>query len=190
VAARGGPVAIDAVLNGAAVAAIGAALLAAYALQFALGEQPCPLCTLQRVAMVLALVGFVLNLRFGAQPLHYAVVLLAAGFGMVVAGRQVMLHVVPGSGEYGSALLGLHLYTWSFLTFAAMVPGVALLLALYRPREAQREAGAPVRRSWALALCWLAAGLALANAVTIFLQCGPIECSDDPSGWWALGTNR
>ena len=184
-ATRNAPVTLDAALNGVAVACISMVLLAAYAMQFALSEQPCPLCTLQRVAMVLALAGFVLNLRFGAQPLHYGVVLLAAGFGMMVAGRQVLLHVVPGTSHYGAPLLGLHLYTWSFILFAAMIPGTAVLLALHRPASS-----APVRRSWALALCWLAAGLALANAITIFLQCGPIECSDDPVGWWALGTNR
>ena len=98
---------------GNALGAMGIAivLLVAFGLQFALGELPCPLCSLQRVALVLCGMGFLLNLRFGVQPLHYGLSILAALFGAMAAGRQVLLHIVPGTGAYGSALFGLHLYT-------------------------------------------------------------------------------
>jgi disulfide bond formation protein DsbB len=99
---------------GNALGAGGLALVMAFAfvLQFLFDELPCPLCQLQRVAIVLCGFGFVLNLRLGPHPAHYGLVLIAALFGLAVSGRQVLLHIVPGSGSYGSAVFGLHLYSW------------------------------------------------------------------------------
>src|SRR5262245_44049143 len=103
--------------NAIGPAGIAIVLLVAFGMPFALNELPCPLCILQRAALVLCGFGFLLNLRFGVQPLHYGLSILAALFGAVVAGRQVLLHIVPGTGAYGSALFGLHLYTWSLILF-------------------------------------------------------------------------
>ena len=115
---------------GNAIAAVGIAiiLLIAFGLQFGLNELPCPLCNLQRVAFVLCGFGFILNLRFGVQPLHYGLVLLAALFGVVVSGYQVAQHIAPGAVAYGAPLLGMHLDTWSLLLFFAVIAVVALLL--------------------------------------------------------------
>jgi disulfide bond formation protein DsbB len=85
--------------NAVAAAGIAIVLLVAFGLQFGLKELPCPLCNLQRVAFALCGFGFLLNLRFGVQPLNYGLSLLAALFGVAVAGRQVLLHIVPGSGS-------------------------------------------------------------------------------------------
>jgi len=114
--------------NWLAVLAMVLVLLVAFVLQFARHELPCPLCILQRVAFVLCGFGFLLNLRFGAQPAHYGVAILGALFGLAVSGRQVLLHIVPGDTGYGPPLLGLHLYSWTFVFFAATVLGIALLL--------------------------------------------------------------
>ncbi len=81
----------------------------------ALGELPCPLCLLQRIDFIALGRGLLLNMRFGPSPLHYGLVIAAALFGAAAAGRQVLLHIVPGSGAYGSPLFGLHLYTWSLV---------------------------------------------------------------------------
>ena len=43
-------------------------LTAALVMQFVFGELPCPLCLLQRVALVGVAYGLLLNLRFGPQP--------------------------------------------------------------------------------------------------------------------------
>ncbi|MFZ5780526.1 MAG: disulfide bond formation protein B [Pseudomonadota bacterium] len=170
--------------NGIAVTAIALALAVAFFLQFVLNELPCPLCNLQRVALALCGFGFLLNLRFGVQPMHYGLSLLAALFGAAASGRQVLLHVLPGSGAYGSALLGLHLYAWSFVAFVAIIAGIALLMIL----GGQAEAPWSGRRSGMGGLsrlaAWLLVALTLANAVNSFLLCGPIECADDPAGYW------
>ena len=68
--------------NAAGAAGIATILMVAFGLQFGLNEPPCPLCNLQRAAFVLCGFGFVLNLRFGIQPLHYGLVLLGALFGL------------------------------------------------------------------------------------------------------------
>src|SRR5258708_15655773 len=86
-------------------------LLIAFGFQFGRNELPCPLCLLQRLAFVLCGFGFLLNLRFGSQPAHYGLTLLAALFGLAAAGRHLLLHIVPGTGTYGSALLGLPSYS-------------------------------------------------------------------------------
>ena len=104
--------------------------LAGYAFQFGLGELPCPLCLLQRVAFAMVTFGFLLNVRYGSQAAHYGIILLSALFGMAVAGRQTLLHIVPGSGAYGSAVFGLHFYTWAFLLFGLTVLATAVLLLL------------------------------------------------------------
>ena len=68
--------------NALGAAAIATILLVAFGLQFGLNEPPCPLCNLQRVAFVLCSFGFVLNLRFGVQPVHYGLTLFGALFGV------------------------------------------------------------------------------------------------------------
>jgi len=87
------------------------------AVQFIMGELPCPLCILQRYAIVGLAMGPLLNLRFGIRPRHLSVTLMFALFGIAVSTRQVLLHIVPGSGGYGTPIFGLHLYSWSSLIF-------------------------------------------------------------------------
>jgi disulfide bond formation protein DsbB len=169
-------------LNAAGLAGLIAVLLVAYADQFAGHDLPCPLCLLQRVAIVGVTFGLLLNLRYGPQPPGYGIMLLAALFGMAVAGRQVLLHIASGTGSYGAPLLGLHLYSWSFLLFAAVILGTAILLLLPRPTSPARR----LPRELQYALAWAAIGLTVLNAVTTFLQCGPLECPDNPVNYWAF----
>jgi disulfide bond formation protein DsbB len=136
---------------------------------------------LQRVAFCAVTFGFLLNLRFGARASHHGIVLLGALFGMAVSGRQVLLHVAPGSGAHGSAFLGLHFHSWAFVLFAATVLATAGLLLVHPKDESDADApAAPLSR---LAIgCAIA--LTLANAATTFAQCGPIECDDNPVRYW------
>jgi disulfide bond formation protein DsbB len=129
-------------LNGVGLAGLIGVLLVAYLDQFAGHDLPCPLCLLQRVAVAGVAFGMLLNLRYGPQQSGYGIMLLAALFGMAVAGRQILLHVAPGTGSYGAALYGLHFYTWSFLLFAAVILGTAILLLT------STSSPAPPRSSW------------------------------------------
>ncbi len=175
--------------NAAGAAGIALLLLLGFAVQFLLGELPCPLCNLQRLAFVLCGFGFLLNLRFGAQPLHYAVTLLGALFGLVASGRQVLLHILPGSGAYGSAILGLHVYSWAVVLFLATIAGAALLMTLNggRTEHDRTDSQAATRfRSVYKVAAYALIVVTFANAINSFVQCGPIECPDDPVSYWLL----
>ncbi len=165
--------------------AVAGVLIVAFVLQFAHNELPCPLCMLQRVAFVLCGFGFLMNLRFGSQPLHYGITLLAALFGLAASGRQILLYIVPGTQGYGALLFGLHLYTWTFVCFTAIVAGVALLLLL-SPREPERREGRHALPMGGLSsfAAWLVILLTLANAAAAFVLCGPVECPANPTSYW------
>jgi disulfide bond formation protein DsbB len=172
--------------NWLAVMGIALVLLVAFALQFVQHELPCPLCLLQRIAFVLCGFGFLLNLRFGAQPAHYGAAILGASFGLAVSGRQALLHILPGDTGYGPPLLGLHLYSWNVVFFAATILGVAVLMLLGTRAEFERQESrrAPAMGRLARLAAWLLALVTLANAVGAFVLCGPIECPDNPTSYW------
>src|SRR5215467_2194277 len=92
-------------LNALGLYAVALVLATAFAAQLYLGELPCPLCLLQRIEFAMLAIGPMLNVRFGPRPSHYAVSLLVAIAGAVVAMRQILLHIMPGDPGYGSALL-------------------------------------------------------------------------------------
>jgi len=172
--------------NAAGTAAIATILLIAFGLQFGLKELPCPLCNLQRVAFVLCGFGFLLNLRFGVQPLHYGLTLLGALFGLVASGFQALQYVAPGTAAHGAPVLGLHLYTWSLILFFAVIAGVAALMIFSGRSEhhsSDHQAALRFRGVYRLA-AYLLIAATLANAANSFLLCGPVECSDNPTSYW------
>ena len=171
-------------LNALGLYAIALVLVAAFVFQFALGELPCPLCLLQRVAFAALAVGPVLNLRHGPRPSHYALSLLASLFGMLVSGRQVLLHILPGDGGYGSAILGAHYYSWAFVGFSV----AALAAALVMLSDSQFDGRDPPRpRPLETAAVWLVVGVTLANVLNGFIECGLDVCPDNPVSYRLLG---
>ncbi len=166
------------------VLAVTCILLGAYAVQFGAGELPCPLCLLQRLAMLGVGTGAMLNVLFGVRPQHYGLSLASAIFGGIVAGRQVLLHVAPGDPGFGSAIWGLHLYTWSFVAFV----GIGCILSAMLWLDAQFAPAA--RRNGRLPLSPAAGAVlalfmlvAVANVATTVLLCGLGPCPDNPTGY-------
>jgi disulfide bond formation protein DsbB len=173
-------------LNALALLGCCAVLIEAFWYQVALGELPCPLCLLQRAAFAAAGIGFALNLRFGPRPSHYGIAILGAVAGACVAARQVALHVVPGTGGFGSTLFGLHFYTLALIAFVALIVGVSVLLlgdAVLRADPRARRDGAG-RFGTACLLLFLC--VVLANAVSTAAECGTGLCPDDPTRYEAL----
>jgi len=159
-------------------------LLVAFYYQFVLGELPCPLCALQRVGFIVAGVALMLNLRTGFSAANYGIVILTSLVAGSASLRQVALHVVPGSGAYGSALFGLHFYTWAFVGYGALIAYVGAMLLVARvpdPRERPPAGG-----GLAGAACGLFVLMAAANAAAFLLECGVGPCPDNPVGylWW------
>jgi disulfide bond formation protein DsbB len=163
-----------------------AVLIVAFWYQFRYGELPCPLCLLQRAGFAAAGVGFALNVRFGPRPSHYGVALLGALAGALVSARQVALHIVPGTGGFGSTLLGLHFYSLALIAFVTLIAGVGVLLV----GDRSFESGAPARTGGhgflGTACLLLFLGVILANAVSTAAECGGGLCPDDPTRYEAL----
>lgn len=161
------------------LAAVALILTFAFLFQFLLGELPCPLCLLQRVGFLIIGIGFLANLRFGFRPSHYVLSLLGALFTAMVALRQITLHIVPGTGSYGDAILGFHLYTWSFIASMAIILWISFILALDR----QFFQTLP-QKSWTKWLTHILFAfmimLAIGNFISVLIECGITQCPDNP----------
>jgi disulfide bond formation protein DsbB len=165
-------------LNALALYAIALILAVAFYFQIVLGELPCPLCMLQRIAFIALAIGPILTLRFGPRPRHYAMAIIAAVLGAAIASRQILLHIGPADPGYGSALLGYHFYTWAFISFAVAVLASAVVLLF----DGQFE---PMSKPLKLAplesgAIWLVLAMAVLNVASAFLECGFGACPADP----------
>lgn len=171
-------------LNALALAGVCGVMLFAFYWQIVRGELPCPLCLLQRAALLGAGLGLALNVRFGASESHYGVVIVSSLAGAAFAVRQILLHIVPDTGAYGSALLGYHLYTWALVAFVVLIAFAGVMLFI----EAQFVEGVHALRPTAAAqaLGWLFVLIVLANAVSTLLECGFGPCPDNPTGYELL----
>ena len=96
-------------LNAIGLLAISTVLALALVDQLWFGDLPCPLCILQRAGFFAAGFGIALNLIFGPKPSHYGVAIVGAIAGGSISLRQIVLHIIPGTGHYGNDVFGLHL---------------------------------------------------------------------------------
>jgi len=171
-------------VNSAAVLGVSFVLLGAYYIQFAEGEFPCPLCLLQRLGMLALAFGAMLNLRYGISSAHYGISILGAIFGASVSARQIVLHIVPGTGGYGSPVLGLHLYTWAFIVFVVSIFLIGLMLVIGTDYEASERSEYSKRiPQFAKIIFFIVLIITAANVVTTFLECGLTQCPDNPTSY-------
>ncbi len=111
-------------------------LAAGFGVQLMLGEAPCPLCVVQRIALMLCALGplyMVRQARDGeltcrAVAIGSGISIVSALVGAAVSTRQVLLHILPGDKGFGSPLFGLHLYTWSLIAFMSQIAASGLML--------------------------------------------------------------
>lgn len=152
---------------------------AAFSIQVFQADMPCPLCMLQRMAMVLVGIAglwMIGKTRKGHMNLNmymrcYGLMLLSAVLGAVIAARQIELHILPGDEGYGDPILGLHMYTWSFVTFAVVIvfTGVMLLFGrTFLPVVPQGDIAKWVSRI----VVWVFILLIAANTVSVFVEEG------------------
>jgi disulfide bond formation protein DsbB len=169
-------------LNALGLVAIDTLLVLAFIDQLWFRDLPCPLCILQRVGFIAAGFGIALNLLFGPRPSHYGLTILGAAVGGSIAMRQILVHIVPGSGSYGNAVFGMHLYTWAFIGFVLIIIGTAIML-LYDRQFARPEPWSS--RLDVLALTALVTFLLIAvgNIVSTLFLCGFGLCPDAPTGY-------
>ncbi len=184
-------IAIAHLLNMAALMGLLVVLTGSLYLQFAVGEQPCPLCLVQRSGLIAMGIGPLLNLVIGLRPAHYALSILAGCVGGAGSVRQILLHIAaPEDPGYGPAVFGYHLYTWAAITGLVGVAGCAFLL-MFQAQFVGSDAGVLRKRS---ALRW--AGIAVGTWFAIYVviiafsvlpECGLGLCPDDPPNIAGIG---
>lgn len=170
---------VGAILNMLGLLGTSSVLTIAFFYQLVLSELPCPLCLLQRVGFVAVGMGFLFNMRLGERPTHYAMILLASLVTGFISLRQVSLHLAPGDLGYGSALLGLHFYTWALIAAVGIVGYVALVFVL-KDVAGKRAGDAPMSGPAPNAVFAIFAFLVAANLLSTVLECGAGQCDDNP----------
>jgi disulfide bond formation protein DsbB len=175
-------------LNALGLVAVDTVLVLAFADQLWFRDLPCPICILQRAGFIAAGFGIALNLIFGPRPSHYGVAILGAVVGGIMSADQVLLYIVPGSGFYGNAIFGLHLYSWALIMFVAIVVGCGVMLLFDRQYEAS---GPPPLRQVTLPILAVAllALLAVGNVLSTLAICGVGLCPEAPGGYLIFHEN-
>lgn len=172
-------------LNAVGLLAISTVLALAFADQLWFRDLPCPLCILQRAGFFAAGFGVALNLILGPKPSHYGIAIIGAIAGGAISMRQILLHIIPGTGHYGNDVFGLHLYTWAFIAFAAIVVGCAIMLL--DDRQFSRAEPMSVRlKALPLSALLLFMTLAIANIFSTVALCGAGLCPDAPKDYMLL----
>ena len=156
-------------------------LTAAMTLQYVNGELPCPLCLLERVALLGVCFGIILNFRHGFSYQNTGFSLLFAIVLLIVSVRQSLLDIYPRPGhEYiGSAIFGIHMPVWSIIIALTLLTAYAIKLALLGGDEYLRAADAsefPMIRTLANILSGYIVAVGLINLVSVVVQCGFGEC--------------
>ena len=145
-------------------------LTGAFVVQFS-GEYPCPLCILQRMAMMLCALGpawLLLRAQKGAVDARdygqcYGLSIFSALLGASFSTRQILLHIAPGDPGYGSAVFGMHLYTWALIVFlVVIVVSGAQLFFLPAATDTFEKSKLSTFSIWTLGI------LILANALAVF----------------------
>ena len=174
---------------------VGILSTAMFVFQFGMGEMPCPLCITQRMAMMAASLGpvyvIVSSLRDRLTTTKFMVGLgmavIGAVVGMVMSTRQIELHIMPGDPGYGTAIMGMHLYTWALVTFVVVLLFAGALLLFGHEFQ-------PVgpNAKWARTLAWIIVWAFIAtiavNMLVVFAEEGfNLYLPDDPTGYVLFG---
>ena len=175
-------------LNALGLIAVDTVLALAFVDQLWFRDLPCPLCILQRAGFAAAGFGLALNLIFGPRPSHYGVTILGAAVGAAISMRQILTHIVPGTGSYGNDIFGLHLYSWAFIAFALMIIGSAVMLLDDR-QFARTEPWSNRLNVLPLTAFVMFLVLAIGNVISTILICGAMYCPEAPAGYLIFNDN-
>jgi disulfide bond formation protein DsbB len=167
-------------LNSLCMLIVSSILIGALYFQFGLGEDPCPLCLLQRMGMMGILFGLSLNIFYGFKSEHFATVIISSLVGLVFSTRQVLLHICPEPGVepgYGSPIFGMYLYSWGVLIFIASILASSIFLFFLPKNEDKISTPILIERI----SFFLVVLIVLINIIATFFECqfGPC-CENGP----------
>jgi disulfide bond formation protein DsbB len=177
------------------LAYIGVLSTAMFYFQFALGELPCPLCILQRMGMMLSSLGplyiVIHSLRGTLAPADFMTglgfAIVGALLGAAMSIRQILLHIMPGDPGYGTAVLGLHLYTWALVSFVVVLAFAGVLL-MFGTEFLAVGPTSPVARYIAWAVVWIFIATIVANLIAVFFLEGfNWFLPDNPTSYELIG---
>lgn len=156
----------------------------AFLFQFLLNELPCPLCLLQRFGLLAVNIGTLLNIKHGKSLQYDIMIVTAILVTMIVAVRQMMLHIIPNDPGYGSAFFGIHIYTWSFiLSFIIIVSmAIAPLFDYMIPVRIHEMILTHKIQVWKV-LSVIVLILTFANLISTYFICGFSMCPSDPTSY-------
>jgi len=177
---------VSRLLNALGLIALDTVLVLAFVDQLWYRDLPCPVCILQRAGFIAAGFGLALNLVFGPKPSHYGVAILGAIAGGAISMRQILVHIVPGTGSYGNPIFGVHLYTWAFIAFALLIVACAIMLLDDR-QFARTEPMSARLRVLPLTALTVFLVLAVANVISTLALCGMGFCPDLPTDYLLFG---
>ncbi|MCE1800535.1 disulfide bond formation protein B, partial [Enterobacter hormaechei] len=102
----------------------------------------------------------------------------------IVAIRQVFLHITPGDLGYGSALFGIHFYTWALICSVIAIIGISVMLILKSLEKTTEEK----QKTSAIGqiIIGLFVILITANLISTILECGGGQCDDNPTFYQLL----
>ena len=148
-------------------------------LQFKAGEIPCPLCLLQRVAMLGVCFGLIRDLREQPSMHNAGLSMIFALLLLMISVRQTLLDIYPRPGHdyIGSAIFGIHMPVWSVLIAASLLLAFALKFAVLGGGEKLTKLekfhalslAAKFLSLYVIALC-------VVNFVSVVVQCGADAC--------------
>ena len=156
-------------------------LTAAMTLQYTKGELPCPLCLLERFAMLGVCFGIMINFRRGFSYQNTGFSLLSAIFLLVCSVRQTLLDIYPRPGhEYiGSAIFGIHMPVWSSIIALTILTAYVIKMTIIGGDEGLTATSVeefPVVRRIADILSAYVVMVCVINLVSVVVQCGLGEC--------------
>ena len=172
-------------------------LAGAFWIQFGNSEYPCPLCILQRMAMILAAMGPLVILLdrknaspscFSAFRVGFGISILSAALGACISTRQVLLHIAPGDLGYGNAVMGMHLYTWALVVFMVVIVVSGFMLIFGNETTAEEKP----RVHWFTNLTfWIFTAIVAANVLAVFAEAGfNLFLPDDPDAYLLFGSGE
>jgi disulfide bond formation protein DsbB len=163
--------------------------MAAIMIQLVFHELPCPLCLMQRIGLMAIGFGYLLNIIYGNSIKNYSYATISAIFTSFIAMRQILLHIVPGTGGYGDVILGFHMYTWVFIICILAIIWNMIIIMIY-PEDFSHEKlvrNIKIDRNIVVNIVvYLYLITILLNVVFTFLQCGFSSCPDDPTTYLIL----
>jgi len=163
------------------MAVIAGILTTAMTLQYVEGELPCPLCLLQRAAMLGVCFGIIQQFRHGYSYFNVGVCLAFSVFLLIVSVRQTLLDIYPRPGHayVGSAVFGLHMPVWSVIIAACLLTALALQLLIWGGNKAVADKSIgmyPALKTIAVMLSLYVIAIAVINFVSVGVQCEFNQC--------------